>query len=374
MTRPAFLAGCGASGWLWMGHYGRVPFGVYVHIPFCAKRCDYCAFATWTDRHHLVDDYVDACIAEVESLQLPPATSVFFGGGTPSLIPGKQLARIIAAIDKAAGAEITVECNPDTVTPQLYETYATAGVNRVSLGVQSMVEHVLQALGRTHDPENVAHAVQCAALAGIDRVNVDLIYGAKGESIGDWRKTVESVLDLDPQPTHISAYGLTVEAGTPLAKDADRHPDDDDQADKYIVVDDLLTHAGLMNYEISNWAKPGDECQHNMMYWRQRNYRGIGCSSHSHENGHRWWNIRTPDRYIKAIGEGASVIAGEEHLDDGTRQFEKLELALRMRDGVPRTALPIDDLHDFIEIRHGNAVLTQKGRLMANEIASRLHI
>jgi len=349
-----------------------MPFGVYVHVPFCAKRCDYCAFATWTDRMHLVDDYVDACIQELSDLDLPPATSVFFGGGTPSLIPGEQLARILHAVTMAADAEVTVECNPDTVTSQLYETYARAGVNRVSLGVQSMADHVLTSLGRTHDPANVAHAVQCAHDAGIGRVNIDLIYGAKGESVADWRKTVEAVLDLTPRPTHVSAYGLTVEAGTPLAKDVDRHPDEDDQADKYLIVDDLLRRAGYRNYEISNWAQPGDECQHNMLYWRQQNYRGIGCAAHSHEDGRRWWNIRTPDRYIKSINEGTSIVADEERLDEPTRAFEKLELALRTAEGVPTTSLPVEQLEGFVEVVGERAVLTQKGRLMANDIATRL--
>jgi putative oxygen-independent coproporphyrinogen III oxidase len=348
------------------------PFGVYVHIPFCARKCDYCAFATWTDRGHLVDQYVDACIKELTDLDLPVATTVFFGGGTPSLLPAESLARILKAISRAPDAEVSVECNPDTVTPELYETYAKAGVNRVSLGVQSMQQHVLLSLGRTHDTSNVAHAVRCASDAGIERVNIDLIYGAKGESVQQWRETVQSVLQLDPQPTHISAYGLTIEAGTPLAKDTDRHPDDDDQADKYVVVDDLLQQHGFRNYEISNWAKPGDECRHNMLYWRQQNYRGIGCAAHSHEDGRRWWNIRTPDRYIKHVNEDLPLVADEEVLDAGTRAFEKLELALRMHDGVPVDTLPVHDLEGFVDVRNGRAILTQRGRLMANEIATRL--
>lgn len=347
-----------------------MPFGVYVHIPFCAKRCDYCAFATWTDRHHLIGDYVNACVAEIERAELPPATSVFFGGGTPSLIPAEMLARIVRSIRVEPGAEITVECNPDTVTPALFETYAAAGVNRVSIGVQSMVPHVLESLGRTHNPANVSYAVACAREAGIFRINLDLIYGAKGEGIEDWRKTVETAVELEP--THISAYGLTVEPGTPLAKDQDRHPDDDDQADKYVIVDGLLTAAGFHNYEISNWATAGEECQHNLLYWRQQNYRGIGCAAHSHEDGRRWWNIRTPDRYIKSVSAGTSLVAGEETLDQETRQFEKLELALRMTDGVPAGALPVDELQGFVEVVGGQARLTRKGRLMANEIASRL--
>jgi len=350
------------------------PFGVYVHIPFCAKRCDYCAFATWTDRDHLIDEYVAACRTEIRRAACRPATSVFFGGGTPSLLPGYALASILAEIDRVPGAEVTVECNPDTVSPELFAAYAAAGVNRVSLGVQSMVSHVLRSLGRSHDQQNVVRAVRTAADCGIERVNVDLIYGGKGESPSDWRQTVEAVLALDPAPTHVSAYALTIEPGTPLAKDPDRHPDDDDQADKYAVVDDLLAGAGLENYEISNWAVPGDECRHNLLYWQQGDYRGFGCAAHSHAEGRRWWNIRTPERYIRAVRDGAATEAGAEHLDAATRRFEALELALRMRDGVPAAVLPVGELEGFVEVIGDRAVLTRRGRLMANDIALRLDV
>lgn len=350
------------------------PFGVYVHIPFCAKRCDYCAFATWTDRDHLIGEYVDACRRELAEAQLPRATSVFFGGGTPSLIAGELLAWILKDIDREDDAEVTVECNPDTVTPELFDCYGAAGVNRISLGVQSMVPSVLSTLGRTHDPENVAKAVALAAESGIKRVNVDLIYGSVGETVEQWRETVEAVLALEPQPTHVSAYGLTIEPGTPLALDKSRHPDDDDQADKYEIVDEMLTAVGLVNYEISNWAKPGDECQHNILYWDQGNYRGIGCAAHSHQDGRRWWNIRTPDRYIAAVNDGSSVVAADEVLDDATREFERLELMLRMRGGVPKDRLPVDELGDLVRVVDERAVLTRSGRLMANEIATRLRV
>jgi putative oxygen-independent coproporphyrinogen III oxidase len=353
---------------------GEAPFGVYVHIPFCARRCDYCAFATWTDRSHLIDDYVEACRQEIRAAQLPAATSVFFGGGTPSLIDAQLLVSILDEIRRTADAEVTVECNPDTVTPELFDTYQRHGVNRISLGMQSAVPHVLESLGRTHDQTNVAKAVAIAHEVGIRRVNVDLIYGARGETLDDWRQTVEAALALTPQPQHISAYGLTVEPGTPLARDVSRHPDDDDQADKYYLFDDLLSQAGLVNYEISNWAKPGEQCQHNLLYWRQHNYRGIGCAAHSHKDGHRWWNLRTPDRYIKAVTDGHSLITGEEFLDDETREFERLELLLRMTDGVPVSVLPVDELEGFVEVLDGRARLTKRGRLMANDIATKIII
>lgn len=349
------------------------PYGVYVHIPFCRSKCDYCAFATWTDRHHLADAYVDALVADVEravAAGMPVATSIFVGGGTPSMLPPTDLARVLGAIPTVAGAEVTVECNPDDVTVELFRAYADAGVDRVSLGVQSMASHVLGSLGRRHDRRNVELAVEAVHAAGLRSFNLDLIYGAAGESLDDWRETVAAVVALDPP--HVSAYALTIEPGTPLAQQPDRHPDDDDQADKYEVVDDLLGAAGLENYEISNWARPGHECRHNVLYWRQQDYRGFGCAAHSHESGRRWWNVRTPDRYIDLVAAGEPTEAAGETLDDATRRFEGLELQLRMRDGVPVDVLDGDELPGLVE-RHGDRwVLTRPGRLMANEISLRL--
>ncbi len=354
-------------------------FGVYVHIPFCASKCDYCAFATWTDRGHLVNSYVSALrteIARAVAAGMPVADTVFVGGGTPTLIPGADLAAVISAVPVANDAEITVECNPDDVTVELLRTYRDAGVNRVSLGVQSMSTHVLASLGRTHDQRNVDLAVAAIRAAGIPTFNLDLIYGAVGESIDDWRHTVTAALALEPP--HVSAYGLTVEAGTPLASQPDRHPDDDDQADKYELVDDLLTAAGLENYEVSNWAQPGHESRHNRLYWNQDDYRGFGCAAHSHRAGRRWWNLRTPDRYIEAIARGDTVEASFEALDADTRRFERLELALRTRDGVPADAFSTATLEllEGMVRAHPNepdrVVLTRAGRLMANDIATRL--
>jgi oxygen-independent coproporphyrinogen-3 oxidase len=350
-------------------------FGVYVHVPFCASRCDYCAFATWTDRSHLMADYAAACVAEVRAATgVPEATSVFFGGGTPSLLPAELLVSILDAVPRTADAEVTVECNPDTVSPPLFDAYGAAGVNRVSFGVQSMVPHVLAGLGRTHDVEHVRTAVADAAAAGFDAYNVDLIYGGAGESMADWDATLAAVLALDPSPAHVSAYALTVEPGTPLAADPSRHPDDDDQADKYLRADDVLAAAGLHNYEISNWAGPGHECRHNLLYWSQGDYRGIGCAAHSHERGWRWWNARTPERYISLVNDGRSPVAAGETLDDTTRALEALQLSLRTRRGVPAARLDdVDDLAGLIEpAGEDGVVLTRRGRLLANEVAHHL--
>lgn len=349
---------------------------MYIHVPFCAARCDYCAFATWTDRHDLQDAYLDACRLDIErhvAAGLPAATSVFVGGGTPSMVDPAALARVLAAVPLAPSCEVTVECNPDTVTPALVSAYVAAGVNRISLGVQSMAHHVLASLGRTHDPASVARAVSLVRSAGIPTFNLDLIYGAAGESVDDWRRTVDSALELDPP--HISAYGLTVEPGTALADDPVRHPDDDDQAEKYLATASLLEAAGLAWYEISNWARPGHECRHNRLYWSMGEYQAFGCAGHSHRAGRRFWNVRTPERYIDAVTAGRSPEAAGERLDGPDRRIEALQLALRTRAGVPAGSFDpadLDELDGLVARRGSQVVLTVEGRLLANEVALRL--
>jgi len=354
-------------------------FGVYVHIPFCASKCDYCAFATWTDRHHLIDEYLSTVRTEIATAVdhgLPVADTIFVGGGTPTLVPPAALAELIGSIPITSGAEVTVECNPDDVTLEMMETYRGGGVNRISIGVQSMSPHVLASLGRTHDPANVDRAVAAVRASGMPTFNLDIIYGAAGESVDDWTTTVDQVVGLDPP--HVSAYGLTVEAGTPLAADPARQPDDDDQADKYEIVDQRLVSAGLANYEVSNWARPGHESRHNFLYWRQDDYRGFGCAAHSHADGRRWWNVRTPDRYIELIRAGRSAESSAEVLDTEARRVEGLQLLIRTRDGVAADSFDADTL-DLLEpmlAAHPDdpdrVVLTRAGRLMANEVSVRL--
>ena len=352
-------------------------FGVYVHIPFCTHRCGYCDFATWTDRAHLVDEYVDACVTDLDRRRpYPAASSVFFGGGTPSLLAPAQLARVLDAIECAPGAEVTVECNPDSVDEAKLAAYRAAGVNRLSFGVQSFAPHVLRALDRTHDRANVARAVTAARAAGFERISLDLIYGTPGETVADWRATVQEALGLGVG--HLSAYALTVEPGTPLgrrvAAGETPAPDDDDQAAKYGVVDDLARAAGLDWYEISNWARAGDECRHNLLYWEQGDYLAIGCAAHGHTAGRRWWNVRTPERYVERIRSGASPEAGAEVLDRDARAAEAITLALRTRAG--------SDVVLVAELAHaglaeadpatGRVVLTRAGRLLASDVTARL--
>lgn len=356
-------------------------FGVYVHVPFCSRRCDYCAFATWDDKTDQIDAYMTALLAEVRRANddgLPLAETVFVGGGTPSLVPGESLAKVIAAVQKSSDAEVTVECNPDNVTESLLRTYRDAGVNRISLGVQSMVPHVLASLGREHDPDNVVAAVDAIHNVGIPTFNLDLIYGAHGESLDDWRETLRGALALSPP--HVSAYALTVEAGTPLADDDARHPDDDDQADKYPIADAAFECAGLANYEISNWAVPGHESRHNRLYWAQADYRGFGCAAHSHAAGRRWWNVRTPERYVDLVDRGESTEAAFEQLTNEQVAAERVQLTIRRREGVsladiaPGKHGEVDEMvaDGLINVRDGRVTLSPRGRLLANAITLRL--
>jgi oxygen-independent coproporphyrinogen-3 oxidase len=350
---------------------------VYVHVPFCRHRCDYCAFATYTDRDHLMEEYAAACVTElhraVEREGMPAATSVFVGGGTPSRLPADLLASVLGAVPVEAGAEVTVECNPEDVTAELLATYRSAGVTRVSLGVQSTVGHVLEGLGRRHGPAHVTGAAALVAGAGFDSWNMDLILGGAGETDGDWERSLADVLGLAVPPPHVSAYALTVEPGTPLDRSPDRHPDDDVQAGRYETADRVLSAAGYRWEEISNWSRPGHECRHNRLYWDQGDYRGIGSGAHSHRAGRRWWNVRTPDRYVSLVAADSSTVAGDEVLDDDRRRFEALVLALRTSTGVPSVALPDDpDLEGLVERADGRVVLTVRGRLLANAVTGYL--
>lgn len=355
---------------------------MYVHIPFCASRCDYCDFATWTDRDHLIDRYVQACVIDLTRRRddgLAPATSVFFGGGTPSLIAGDQLARILDVIERAPGAEVTVECNPDSVDAAKFSAYRRAGVDRLSFGVQSMVAHVLTSLGRTHDPANVTLAVELARAAGFERVSVDLIYGTPGESPDDWQRSLDNALALGVD--HISAYALTVEPATALGRQVAAGapaPDDDLQADAYARADTVLSAAGLEWYEVSNWARPDQECRHNELYWTGGDYLAVGCAAHGHTDGERWWNVRTPERYIAAVEAGTSAVAGSEVLDPETRAEETFALGLRTRSGVvadSRADAVVADLADqdlLVRAGRDRIVLTRRGRLLASDLTARL--
>jgi oxygen-independent coproporphyrinogen-3 oxidase len=354
-------------------------FGVYVHIPFCAHRCDYCAFTTFADKSDLAEPYVEACVADIRRARargwLRPATTVYLGGGTPSLLEAELVTRLLEAIDRVPGAEVTIEANPESTTRPFLLAARRAGATRISLGVQSLAPHVLADLGRRHSAGSVARAVALVGEAGFATYNVDVVYGSVAESDDDLAATLAGLFALDPPPPHLSAYALTVEAGTPLARDPGRHPDDDVEAARYELVDETLAAAGLSWYEISNWCKPGHECRHNLACWRGAEYLGFGCAAHSHLDGRRFANVGSPERYIAAVNAGTSTVAWAEHLSPVERELESLQLALRTRDGVASSALPDDPaLADLVRRHAGRAVLTRKGRLLANEVAIRLRI
>ena len=377
-------------------------FGLYVHIPFCAVRCGYCDFNTYTATElgggASQDAYAATAQQEVRFAAKALAASgiperrietVFFGGGTPTLLPAEDLAAILGtAVEQwglAPGAEVTTEANPDSVTPESLQLLADAGFTRVSFGMQSAVPHVLAVLDRTHTPSRVPQAVQWARDAGL-KVSVDLIYGTPGESLADWKYSVEEALSYEPD--HISAYALIVEEGTKLAARMRRGEvppiDDDDHADKYLLAEELFAAAGLNWYEVSNWARtPQDACRHNLAYWRSDDWWGIGPGAHSHVGGVRWWNAKHPTAYAQRIAAGESPAVGRETLDADTRYLEDVMLRTRLAEGLPRELLRPEGRHEIagliadglVEPKAaiaGTVLLTLKGRLLADAVVRRL--
>ncbi|MBD2761445.1 coproporphyrinogen III oxidase [Kocuria sp. cx-455] len=381
---------------------------LYVHVPFCAVRCGYCDFNTYTmsqlgpdvsrdDYHHdaAAEVRFGRSVLDAAGASPRPLHSVFFGGGTPTLLPAENLAAVLQQARESFGlapdAEITVEANPDSVTDRTFEILAQAGVNRVSFGMQSAVPHVLKVLERTHTPANVPLAVAGARKAGLS-VSVDLIYGTPGESVRDWRRSVETALDLESD--HISAYSLIIEDGTKLAAQIRRgevpEVDPDDQAEKYILADALLREAGFDWYEVSNWSRAAqgrsaaqNRSAHNIAYWRNQDWWGIGPGAHSHMDGVRWWNIKHPLPYTNKIREGLSPAVGRESLNQDTQYLEHVMLGIRIREGLEtrslrpegRTAvagLILDGWVDGPAAVGGHVILTDQGRLMADAVTRRL--
>lgn len=368
----------------------------YIHIPYCVKRCGYCDFNTYTpaelkgpDLESVSKNYISAVLKEIELAQktigAAEVPSIFFGGGTPSLMPAVELARVIQEIrdrfELSPDIEITIEVNPDSVSLDFLEKMRQAGANRISMGMQSALPHVLKVLDRTHNPENVSTAVEKARQAGFKHVSVDLIYGAPGESVSDWQQSVTSALQLPID--HISAYALIIEKGTKLAAQISRGevqmPPDEETAEKYLIADSAFEAAGFNWYELSNWSKPGGQCRHNIAYWNGSMWWGVGPGAHSYFDNRRWWNVKHPATYQQKINAGESPVQSEEILSEENLADEYLMLQIRRREGIPhrnlkdsqvsRAAEYVDSGHlDQAEWTAQKLVLTQQGRLIADRI------
>lgn len=328
------------------------PLSIYVHVPFCMTRCGYCDFNTYTASElgsMSTASYIEAARVELDVARrvLGPQTvrTVFFGGGTPTMLRAGELVGLLDAIRErfpiADDAEITTEANPESVDPSYFEVLRSGGFTRISLGYQSSVPHVLEALDRQHSPGRGLDAARWASEAGFEHVSLDLIYGTPGESLDDWRRSLDAVADTPVD--HVSAYSLIVEEGTRLAlrvrKGELAMPDDDDLADKYVMADEFLAARGFHNYETSNWALPGGECRHNIAYWKGANWWGIGPGAHSHIGGVRFWNRKHPRAYVDALAAGISPAQGREVLTAEDRRVERVLLELRLADGLPLNVL-----------------------------------
>lgn len=374
----------------------------YIHIPYCVKRCGYCDFNTYTPAElkistgleQISNSYIDLLLQEIDSVREQivgeiTVPSIFFGGGTPSLMQPNDIGRVISKIknefDLPLNSEITLECNPDTVTKDSLENFKKVGINRVSFGMQSAVPHVLATLDRTHKPENLAQATTWANEVGISEISVDLIYGTPGESITDWQTSLDSALALPI--THISAYALIIEEGTKLAAQIKRgevpEVDDDLVADKYLIADKAFKEAGFEWYELSNWSKPGSESKHNMAYWNGENWWGAGPGAHSHLDGKRFWNVKHPNLYKERIQNKQSAVADSEVLKKDQIESERLMLLLRLPSGIEKQTLnqmQLSELSEFVESGHldranwnqGRASLTLNGRLIADRILRKI--
>ena len=357
-------------------------FGVYIHIPYCVSRCPYCDFNTYVGIEDTAPEYVDALLREAATWPRRRAGSIFLGGGTPSLLDPPLMEKLLDGVqerfDVDPGAEITMEANPETVDAERLAAFRRTGINRVSFGAQSFQPHVLTTLGRAHTVGRTRDAVAEARASGFDNLNLDLIYGTPGESIDDWRRSLDEATALEPE--HISAYSLTIEPGTAfgvaVSDGSMPAPDEDDQATKYELALDVLDQAGYEHYEISNWARPGRASRHNLLYWTQGDYAGLGAGAHSHDDGHRWWNVKLPRAYID---RSPAARADGEHLDLATRRSERTELLLRLVAGMEREELDPDAetlnglrAEGLVGVRGGRIVLTRRGLLLQNEVALRL--
>ena len=357
--------------------------GIYVHVPFCLTRCGYCDFNAYAGLDHLASRYVSALLREAD-LAAPDwsreeVVSVFLGGGTPTTLEVGDLKALLArlrhAYPVAPNPEITIEANSDTLDAPRLEGLLEAGYVRLSMGAQSFDAGVLAALERLHDPASVRRAMRDARAAGYANVNLDLIYGAHGETIGAWERTLRETVALAPE--HVSAYALTIEPSTPLGRKVQRGlvpaPDPDLQADMFDLACQVLGEAGYQHYEVSNWAKPGFACVHNLGYWERRPYLGLGAGAHSYRGDRRWWNVRPPEMYLQLVEAGTLPVGGGERLEPSDAYLEEVFLRLRILQGVPSSWVEPDRAAPFLDggllrDRDGSLVPTERGMFVLNEL------
>jgi putative oxygen-independent coproporphyrinogen III oxidase len=360
-----------------------VSAGLYVHVPFCLTRCGYCDFNAYAGLDHLASRYLAALLREAE-LAAPAwaeeeVVSVFLGGGTPTRLEVADLKALLARLrdrfSVSADAEVTTEANPDTVDRAKLAGLLEAGYTRLSMGAQSFDRKVLASLERLHDPDSVRRAIRDARSAGYGNVNLDLIYGADGETLESWGETLLETIDLEPE--HVSAYALTIEPSTPLGRKVQHgvvpSPDPDLQADMFELACSRLGEAGYHHYEVSNWTKPGFGCVHNLGYWERRPYLGMGAGAHSYRDERRWWNVRPPEEYLTLVESGRLPVGGEERLEPSDAYLEEVFLRLRILEGVPCSWVEPSKAAPFVEsglLREddGAFVPTERGMLLLNEL------
>ncbi len=371
------------------------PLALYLHIPFCAARCHYCDFNTYAGLDSYHEPYVAALADEITRAgaerNRPPVSSVFVGGGTPTVLPRRLLAQLLGAcreaFDITEDAEITSEANPGTADASLFAALREMGVNRLSMGVQSLDEAELRWLGRIHGADEAVTAYRAARRAGFENINLDFMFGLPGQSIATWQRTLDRAINLGPE--HVSLYGLTVEHGTPLydlvRRGLQAPPDDDRAADFYLLAADRLAAAGYEQYEISNWSRPGRSCRHNLVYWHHAPYLGFGAGAHSFAGDRRWWNVRPVPEYIQRVSSGASPERGSEQIGRATAMGEFMMLGLRLvQEGVTDAAFrsrfdasleevfgdEIDRLvsRGLLERLSDRLRLTGGGRLLGNQV------
>lgn len=368
------------------------PFSLYVHVPYCSKRCGYCDFNTYTpselDREDQIESWLNSAVKEIELARRVlkeelTIDTIFFGGGTPSLLDSNTVDNFIQSVKSnfklKPGLEITIEANPDSITEEKSQRWLNSGINRVSIGMQSSTKEVLKKLDRTHNPDNVSHSVDILKKSGFDNFSLDLIYGTPGESLNDWENSLKDAIALNPP--HISAYSLVIEPGTKMGAQLNRgeisQVNDDEAADKYQLADEMLNKNNYSWYEISNWAKKDKECKHNLNYWLGNNWWGIGPGAHSHVNGVRWWNHKLPKVWRELLEKQNSPALAREVLSEDQIKSEQIMLLSRLRTGLGNHELDENRIENLIAnqlatLDANKIVLTLKGRLLADEVFRQL--